>query len=443
MKLSSKTRLSFLVLILLVGAVGVYATTISPSGVYDTPWGNFTVGVKTPKITLNGVSRTSWITSEVPEISDYVITGSGGTYIVYDTSGTNYTTNSFSNAGNWVMGNLTGTRRQTVYFRGTFSLTTAPISIPDWVTLDGYAATIDLAANIDAVFVSEGYLAENQRSDYVIIRGFDMDGNKASRTTGTGIKGCFFNGQFYDLRIDRFSDYGIDIESYDGTNRGKVEIYQCEIGSGPTGQGNEMGGVKLSDNGYNTADSWIYACRIQNNGNWQIIIENGATHRIGPTNHFAGWADAGSDECGGIYIGPWEDSTSPDVDKIQIYDNHAENLQKQFVYVNASTGAFSDAIMITNNNVYDCGRSGTQTIVGLIQVNSTGTGRSRGGIIMGNTFHSEQVQKPKYVFCLGGAATDDYVVLGNVYWAGAYDGASWYVDDGGGTSDIDHNVEVT
>ena len=60
MKLSSKARLSFLVLILLVGAVGVYATTISPSGVYDTPWGNFTVGVKTPSITLNGTTRTSW-----------------------------------------------------------------------------------------------------------------------------------------------------------------------------------------------------------------------------------------------------------------------------------------------------------------------------------------------------------------------------------------------
>ena len=62
MKLSSKTRLSFLVLIILIGSVVVYATTIGPTGVYDTPWGNFTIGVKTPSITLNGVTRTSWVT---------------------------------------------------------------------------------------------------------------------------------------------------------------------------------------------------------------------------------------------------------------------------------------------------------------------------------------------------------------------------------------------
>jgi len=60
MKLSSKARLSFLVLIILIGSVVVYATTIGPTGVYDTPWGNFTVGVKTPSITLNGVTRTTW-----------------------------------------------------------------------------------------------------------------------------------------------------------------------------------------------------------------------------------------------------------------------------------------------------------------------------------------------------------------------------------------------
>ena len=60
MKLSSKARLSFLVLIILMGSVVVYATTIGPAGVYDTPWGNFTVGVKTPSIELNGVTRTTW-----------------------------------------------------------------------------------------------------------------------------------------------------------------------------------------------------------------------------------------------------------------------------------------------------------------------------------------------------------------------------------------------
>ena len=83
MKLSSKARLSFLVLIILIGSVVVYATTIGPTGVYDTPWGNFTTGVTTPRLILDGSSRSTWPTggTEYGDITLYKA-GATGTYTV-------------------------------------------------------------------------------------------------------------------------------------------------------------------------------------------------------------------------------------------------------------------------------------------------------------------------------------------------------------------------
>ena len=485
MKLSSKTRLSFLVLIILMGSVVVYATTIGPTGVYDTPWGNFTIGVNTPTIntgqgdnevydmnqnmlttssptfddvtisddlTIGGVTRSTWPPAGGSGllISDWLITGNGAAYSAYSNSGTNFTTASFSQVGNWVMGNLTGTSPNTVYFRGTFNLDTAPISVPDYAVLDGYGAEIDLTGNIAAIFQNENM--GTARSDFVIIRGFKLDGNKASRTSGTGIEGTFWNSKIYDNIIVEMEEYGIDLRSYTSTNKAVCNINNNWIGSGTTGSGNKGGGLRLGYNGYPTPDCIIEENFFINNGNWQIIIEQGAVHRIS-SNHFAGYADAGDNIAGGIYAGEWNGGAGDsDVDQIGIYSNHFEQHQKQGIYVNASTGAFCDMWRIQGNDFFDIGNRNANNTYSVIHLHANG-GSTRFGSITGNTgaaiyssglhAYPADFHKADYFIELEGANADYFVIDSNVIQSGQ--GAPAWVDyvDGGGSSVLGDNINIS
>ena len=59
MKLSSRTRVSFLVLILFATSIFVYAQVISPSGMEGFPWGNFTA-ISVDEVWIQGDNLTDY-----------------------------------------------------------------------------------------------------------------------------------------------------------------------------------------------------------------------------------------------------------------------------------------------------------------------------------------------------------------------------------------------
>jgi len=249
MKLSSKTRLSFLVLILLVGAVGVYATTISPSGVYDTPWGNFTVGVKTPSITLNGTTRTSWW-------------GALNPFDQYLNSTDNVSFGSVNVTGDYYLNsvNITDVLYTSQGATATVGFNEGLDYLPNYWYCDGVADNVQIQAAIDyvylgardggKVYIQEGLysisstitiygnliidgagqqstkliLADNADCNMFEYVGADnylwfhmyhmlLDGNKDNNVAGNGVyinaAGQFQDAMFWNVFIARFSEDGL------------------------------------------------------------------------------------------------------------------------------------------------------------------------------------------------------------------------------------------
>ena len=430
--------LPFMLVAVIIG--GVYAASVGPAGIEGMTWINGT-SLNIDNLFINGTDYTANVQlgsgTPLPADYDYLIIRSGANYKGYDDTSLLFTTASFSQGANWIMGNLTGTRPEIVKFRGALELDTAPISVPDYAILDGYGAEIDLTGDIAAIFQNENMGAA--RSDLVIIRGFKLDGNKAVRATGTGIEGTFWNSKIYDNVIVEMSEYGIDLRSYTSTNKAVCNINNNWIGTGSTGAGNSAGGIRFGFNGYPTVDCIIEENYIINNGNWQIIIEQGAVHRIS-NNHFAGYADPGDTTCGGIFGGDYGASAgNSDVDQIGIFNNHFENVQKEAIKCAAEVGAFSDLWTIANNDFFSCGRLADDTY-SVIHFTSSGGGSARYGIIANNKGASVQANLPPYFIELEGANTDYFLIDGNNIQSGIANDD--YVD-GGGTSVLGDNINIS
>ena len=451
--------LPFMLVAVIIG--GVYAASVGPAGIEGMTWINGT-SLNIDNLFISGTDYTANVQlgsgTPLPADYDYLIIRSGANYKGYDDTSLLFTTASFSQGANWIMGNLTGTRPEIVKFRGALELDTAPISVPDYAILDGYGAEIDLTGDIAAIFQSENMGAG--RSDFVHIRGFRLDGNKAARATGTGIEGTFWNGKIYDNVIIEMSEYGIDLRSYTSTNKAVCNINNNWIGSGTTGQANSAGGIRLGFNGYSTVDCIIEENFLINNGNWQIIIEQGGVHRIS-NNHFAGYADAGDTKCGGIFIGDYAGSSgNSDVDQVGMYNNHFEQHQRQGLYIYAtSADKFSDMFRFTGNDLYDVGMRDANNTYSAIHFEATGTAGVRFSLIADNTGASykytdgigptpgvpdypEEFSKALYFIELEGANVDYILTDGNVIQSGQ--GAPAWTDyvDGGGSSTLGDNINI-
>ena len=396
------------------------------------------------ELTLGGVARTTWPTvgdGSGVMLYDFLLLQNGVNTEVYNSTSYVYTEANFSKAANWVLANSSLTitdRRATIDFRGFFNLTGTIDQVGDRVILDGYGCTIEQTADTVACFQTADYGTD--RSENCIIRGFRLDGNKPSRSTGSAIRGTWWDVQIYDCIIVAWSDYGIEFLSVDVTNRATGQIHHNQIGTGKSLEGNAGGGIKLGKAGYPTADCQIHHNQIINNGNWQIIIENGATHRI-VENHFAAYADVGDPRCGGIYAGRWDDTSSADVDKIQVIGNHFEQNQLQSILVNATTGAFSDGWQVSSNDFYNCSNRYLNDTYPTVHFLST-TGRTRYGIIDGNHWKCEQGHyQPSYVIAIEGANSDYFLIDSNI----REPNSSWIdlLDESGGTTVKGDNINIT
>ena len=278
MKLSSKSRLSFLVLFLLVGAVGVYATTISPSGVYDTPWGNFTVGVNAPDYFRAGNNFTEWVetaiaaggggpgaTGDLTVSFEYVCWDNAtGSYFQNGQSGVVVGPSTEQQCLDWAFGNSTG--GAILIKAATWDVIGLSDSTPGLIMGEGRSATVLRATGAGDVLTLPGL---NQ-----IVQHLSIDGNDAA-TDGLVLSGG--RTRALHLYVYDCTEDGVEIASSGGAYIEDVRVRQVGAvrGAGTVG-------VNILDA---AADIEVINCIISE---CEIGIDmSGGTNRVF-TNHIWG-----------------------------------------------------------------------------------------------------------------------------------------------------------
>ena len=337
MKLSSKARLSFLVLIILMGSVIVYATTIGPTGVYDTPWGNFTTGVSTPQLELNGVLRTTWPAGSGgdSQIYEYVITQNAGNVIVYKNDGTNFTESDDIKAFNWVTGNLT--TGGSVFIKrpsdgAAYTFTSLPWLIyNDNIKILSDNATITCTNNLASFandFPAPSWALLHCNASFIEIGGLTFDGNGENENTANpgdvDEKGCLTfmpgsNGLFsapilaaatqhnlyiHDVLVRHPYQVGIWIGKYNDVTIENVQIKNINSLAGRKGlvlswvDGGFVDNIEVvmnTDGTFYGSSNCIFYIRMTANGAYQTGVRNVITTNF----HLEGSVDSTIELLGG------------------------------------------------------------------------------------------------------------------------------------------------
>ena len=425
MKLSSKARLSFLVLIILIGSVVVYATTIGPTGVYDTPWGNFTVGVKTPSIELDGITRTTWWGPQVNFTREYdlLIYEQGGTAYAYNSTGgliSSSATHSTAIQAGFddlpASGTHPDARHRSVLFRGDFDIGTT-VEIPAYISVNAYGAKFTLTANVD---MFEGDQADASHGNRAVMwYGGVYIGDKATRASGSAFYGAWVDCYFQDLEIIQFADEGFTAHTFSGTISDRTiatQWYACWFGKTTGGTGNKGGGLIFSATGTNSAadckviDSWFI-----NNGAFNIKTEYGSNYKF-LRNHLAGHPAPGEDMTIGIWmLGQGDRST--------IAYNTFENHKYEAVKIEPLANSWMNNIHIDNNYFLDNCKdlSSNNTLSTIYVAGDNVNKRSLNGMITNNYFQNDTIRYcPKHCIELDGTLVQSWVISGNNYASDSY-----------------------
>jgi len=370
------------------------------------------------------------------KLYSYYLYGDGSSYTLLN--GTYSTIATSSNAtylAQLAIDSMTTGRtwKEWIAFIGNFSITQT-ILIPDYTGVDMHSAYLALGADV-SIFQNSGY--GSTASSWCWFEGGVLNGWKkvnpsgtALRTAGSAIRGAFWNSDFVGMTIKGFPEWGMDFQSYSSSERSVARIRFNWIGTGVQNESNRLGGIRLGNDGYGCSDFIIHDNYLINNGNYQVRIEEGATHRFSD-NHYAGWADPDDNQCMGVY-------SEGDVDKVQMYGGHYENIYKEAVYINATSGSFSDSWEIIGNTYYQCSR-GTNDTYATIMIDAN-SGQSRFGTVSLNKFTGDETFKAKYCVWWEGTNANWWTALGNSWISNAY-ADSAYQDDAA-NNDIAHNINV-
>jgi len=357
------------------------------------------------------------------------VTSGGTTYYCMQngTTGTlDFWSTNASKVSQFALDNLTAGRTyaETVVWKGSFDFDTAVV-VPDYTTLIRYGARFELTANIDRMWTSETYGTGYTR--YITVLGGIDDGNKATRTSGSGWEGCFRDSHFEDMTIMAFEEYGMNLQSFSSSSKSLGNtLSRMWFGTGVTGEANSDGGLLISNTtSYGGADNTVTQSLFINNGDFQIRLEeNCANNRVSLT-HFAGCADPGDSDSDGIEL-------VGDVDLFLLDQSHFEQIEGNGVVITPASGDFADHTKILNTVFYCVGRLTNNTYYA-IWVDSN-VGQSRMGLISGNSFFGDgAVGEPMYAINLDGANSDYWQILGNTVQTSGYATAS-VNDESGGTT---------
>jgi len=349
------------------------------------------------ELTLGGVARTSWPVGTT-QAYDWLVTGESGTYTALYRDGTSFSGTTYSTIANWVFGNAT--TYETIVQRGTFSVT-AVITYPSlYVTINNYGARFELDADIDRMFESFNYGTTMSR--WIQTYGGVYDGNKAARSDGTAFKGAFKDCTWVDLKIISFETEGIDLQSYDGTNKANANFFsRCWFGMTPTGTGNKGGGVLIGNDGAGGSDNMFEQCFFINNGVFNLKVEDNSHNNRVENTHFAGTAPGGETDCVSIWL-------YGDTDGFHLDTSHMENVDLEGVKIEPQGGDFSDRIRITNVDFYQMHTASNNVSAAVLVDSSVGDARS--GVISGCFFMADAGNEPMYSIYLKGADSDNWII---------------------------------
>lgn len=370
-----------------------------------------------PTVTLTG--------GVYPGASTYTITSDTGTTYAKTRFGTvAYSSTNASYVFNSVYSALSHTSLETVEAIGTFNIT-APIALPDYSVSNFEGATFNLAANIAYMFTSDEVNAGMTR--YAKVYGGTYNGQKATYNTAStaGFEGCFRDCWFNDLTIISFDGVGMNLESYDATNKSLANVITgCWFGLSPTGTGNAEGGLLIGNDGQGGADNIIDKCLFINNGVFQVKIEDDCHNNRISQFHIAGTAPAGETDPVGFWL-------YGDADKTLITNGHFENVDLSAVLLEPQASDFCDEVKITHNTIYKVAKA-TNNSVPAIWINSN-TGQARFGQIGFNSFKADSGNEPTYAISLDGANSDYWIISGNTVESSGY-ATAWINDESGGST---------
>lgn len=376
-------------------------------------------------VKLGAVNRTSWpsgggIANIQFSFFDYMVfKNATSTYMVDGTTWDILDNDADdSTVCNWALGNCSGSglRKEIVVFVGNFDIDTV-LYVDDHTYLDMRAATFELTSDAVAIFRNEDVGASNDNSDITFYGGI-LDGNRATRTQGSGIDGCFLDTQIIDMEVREFYDYGMRFRTFSGTQKTKrLTMSRCRISGNAENEENRLGGLYFSNDGAGANDNFLSKLMMINNGGFAIKIENAGTDFRIEQFHIVGHPDEGGWPQGkGIWI-------EGDCDRIQIQDGHFENVDMETIHIEPGGGHFSDAHIISGNTFKSCSAKVDDDTYDIIYLDGT-AGNIRWVNISDNTiirYAPDTANEARYAIHLDGAASvTNNVVDGNAISTGAW-----------------------
>jgi len=267
---------------------------------------------------------------------------------------------------------------ETVVIKGNLDITQT-IYVPSYTYLDLSQAYLELTANVD-MFRNAGYGVTAAR--YVTFYGGEINGNKATRTAGSGIRGTFYNLRLLFIRIVDFYEFGLWLTDISPDETAHVDALRISILRCKAGE------VKLED----VCDSTFIECYFISHGNNGVEMTGNTACNFFQACHFAS-SGQGLGLARALYIGG--DFSA----RHKIIGCEFENYDMEAILIQPSANSFARSHVIEGNTFYNIAKYADNTY-SVIKFDGSAGGSNNAqvkyNVIIGNTFYSDVTNKAKY-----------------------------------------------